>query len=242
MFKEFMRSPGVQRFIGNRLADYLSFVGRTSRWAYEPADCLDRIEADLPVIFAMWHGQHFMVPVIKPRRWRSKVMISRSRDGEINAIACDRFGIGLIRASGGTTGAQVRKRGGVRGFLEAVHALRDGYSLAITADVPKVSRVAGSGIVMLARASGRPIVPVAVATSRRIDMTKSWDRSAVNLPFSRGITVIGTPIWVAGDADATAMEAARLLVQERLDLATARAYDQVDGRDPLDWRPPAGLG
>ncbi|MGH2342090.1 lysophospholipid acyltransferase family protein [Segnochrobactraceae bacterium EtOH-i3] len=237
-----MRSPRVQRFIGNRMADYLMLVGRTSRWVYEPADYAARVEADLPVIFAMWHGQHFMVPVIKPRRWASKVMISRSRDGELNAVACARFDIGLIRASGGTTGAQVRKRGGVRGFLEALHALRDGYSLALTADVPKVSRVAGSGIVMIARASGRPILPVAVATSRRLDMKNSWDKSAVNLPFSYGATVVGEPIYVPADADADALEAARLAVQAALDTATARAYAIVDGREALPVQPAAGLG
>lgn len=242
MFKEFMRSPRVQRFLGNRMADYLTLVGRTSRWSYEPADFDVRIASELPVIFAMWHGQHFMVPVIKPRSWPSKVMISRSRDGELNAVACDRFGIGLIRASGGTTGAQVRKRGGVRGFLEAVHALRDGHSLALTADVPKISRVAGSGIVMIARASGRPIIPVAVATSRRIEMKRSWDRSAVNLPFSRGVTVTGDPIFVAADADAEALEEARRQVQAALDAATARAYALADGSAPLTFRPPAGLG
>src|SRR5262249_5047027 len=35
-------------------------------------------------------------------------------------------------------------------------------------DVPKVSRVAGLGIIKLASATGRPIFPVALATSRRI--------------------------------------------------------------------------
>ena len=69
-------------------------------------------------------------------------------------------------------------------------ALADGYSMALTADVPKVSRVAGLGIVMLARASGRPIYPVAVATSRRIELD-NWDRTAINLPFGRGAIVVG---------------------------------------------------
>ena len=69
-------------------------------------------------------------------------------------------------------------------------ALRDGYNIVMTADVPKVSRVAGLGIVMLARVSGRPIYPVAMATSRRVKLN-SWDSSAVNLPFSRGAVVMG---------------------------------------------------
>jgi len=39
----------------------------------------------------------------------------------------------------------------------------------MTADVPKVSRVAGLGIVKIAQMSGRPIYPVAIATRRRGD-------------------------------------------------------------------------
>ena len=65
----------------------------------------------------------------------------------------------------------------------------------MTADVPKVSRVAGLGIVKLAQMSGRPIYPVAVATRRRI-VLDNWDRTTINLPFSRGAGVAGAPIHV----------------------------------------------
>ena len=43
----------------------------------------------MPAIIAMWHGQHFMAPFIKRKdpRHRTKVLISRHRDGEINARA-----------------------------------------------------------------------------------------------------------------------------------------------------------
>ena len=50
---------------------------------------------------------------------------------------------------------------------QAVRALKDGYSIVMTADVPPgPARSAGIGIVTMARLSGRPIVPVASATSR----------------------------------------------------------------------------
>ncbi len=69
-----------------------------------------------------------------------------------------------------------------------LEALAEGYNMAMTADVPKVSRVAGRGIILLARKSGRPIFPFALATSRfkRLD---NWDRSSINLPFGRGAMV-----------------------------------------------------
>jgi lysophospholipid acyltransferase (LPLAT)-like uncharacterized protein len=85
-------------------------------------------------------------------------------------------------------------------------------------------------VVKLAQMSGRPIYPVAVATSRRLTLD-TWDRSVVNLPFSRGAIVAGAPIYVAADADAAALERARHAVEDGLNAATARAYALVDRRD-----------
>ena len=50
--------------------------------------------------------------------------------------------------------ARFNRKGGVGAFKEMVQALADGYNVASTADVPKRSRVAGLGIIMLARESG----------------------------------------------------------------------------------------
>ena len=74
-----------------------------------------------------------------------------------------------------------------------VRALEEDYNVALTADVPKRSRVAGLGIIMLARESGRPIMPFAMATSRFIRLN-NWDRTTINLPFGRGALVGIEPI------------------------------------------------
>ncbi len=96
-------------------------------------------------------------------------------------------GIGTIRGSG-DHGAAFHRKGGVGAFKEMVRALADNYNVALTADVPKRSRVAGLGIIMLARESGRPIMPFAMATSRYIQLD-NWDRTTINLPFGRGAIV-----------------------------------------------------
>ena len=97
----------------------------------------------MPAIFAFWHGQHFMTPFIKTKEsHRAKVLISRHRDGEFNAIAAERLGIGTIRGSGDHGGAFHRK-GGVGAFQEMVRALEDDCNVATTADVPKRARVVG---------------------------------------------------------------------------------------------------
>jgi hypothetical protein len=108
-----------------------------------------------------------------------------------------------------------------------LEALKDGYNVAMTADVPKVARVAGLGVVKLAQHSGRPIYLVAMASSRRIELD-NWDHTAINLPFSRiGIAATG-PIFVSGEADVGALEDARKQLEEELNRLTTRAYDLAD--------------
>lgn len=89
-------------------------------------------------------------------------------------------------------------------------------------------REAGQGIVLLAKLSGRPILPVAFTTSRRKVLEKSWDKTTINLPFGRGSTVVGQPIEVPADADEAMLEAKRQELTEALNAATGQAYRMVD--------------
>jgi lysophospholipid acyltransferase (LPLAT)-like uncharacterized protein len=222
------RTPAVQKIVGLSAAQYLRFAWLTSRLTVEPADLYEWIDANQPFILAMWHGQHFMTPFIS-RGHRVKVLISRHRDGEINAYAAERLGIQTVRGSGDQN-RRFDVKGGVGAFRRLLSALEDGYIVALTADVPKVARVAGLGIVMLGRMSGRPIYPAAVATSRRI-VLRNWDRSAVNLPFSRIAIVGGTPVAVPADADDAGMEECRAALERGLGKVTERAYEIVDRKD-----------
>jgi lysophospholipid acyltransferase (LPLAT)-like uncharacterized protein len=231
MIKRLGRQPWVLSLVGSVLAGWLKLVYRTNRFVVKPDGAHDEMEPQLPVIVAMWHGQHFMVPFAKPSHWPAKVMISRSADGEVNAIAARKLGLGLIRASGGKNARQIKKRGGMRGFIEALRTLKEGHSVAMTADVPKgPSRKSGTGIVQLAKHSGRPILPVAVATSRSIELD-SWDKASVNLPFGRGSIFVGDLIWVSSETDDEELETFRLQVEEGLNAVTSKAYELVGRAD-----------
>jgi lysophospholipid acyltransferase (LPLAT)-like uncharacterized protein len=227
VWKKIIASRATQKTIGVLSAEYLRMVRNTSRLVIDPIDFYDQVGPDVPFITAMWHGQHFMMPFFRRDPLRAKVLISLHRDGEINAIAAERLGIGTIRGSG-THGRDVHRKGGVRGFRGMLEALAEGYNVALTADVPKVSRKAGRGIVQLAQASGRPIFPVAVVTSRRIELD-NWDRSAISLPFSRLAIAIGPPIRVAPDADDGGIERARQSVEDQLNATSKRAQRMADG-------------
>ncbi len=209
-------------------AEYLRLVWLTNRFRFEPADVYDIVEPQMPVILAFWHGQHFMTPFIRRDGHRAKVLISRHRDGEINAITAARLKIGAVRGSG-DHGSAFHRKGGVGAFREMLRALEENYNMALTADVPKRSRIAGLGIIMLARESGRPIMPFAMATSRYVRLN-NWDRTTINLPFGRGALVGGEVIEVPPDADADAMEALRARLEATLNDATRRAYIAV-GRE-----------
>jgi lysophospholipid acyltransferase (LPLAT)-like uncharacterized protein len=218
-----LRSGWVQRALGFLAAEYLRLVWRTNKFVYEPGNIYDLAEQDMPGIFAFWHGQHFLTPFIKTKdSHRAKVLISRHRDGEFNAIAAERLGIGTIRGSG-DHGSAFHRKGGVGAFKEMVRSLEQGYNIALTADVPKRACVAGLGIIMLARESGRPIMPFAMATSRFVRLN-NWDHTTINLPFGRGALVGIETIWVPPDADADAMEAIRVKLEGILNEATRRAY------------------
>jgi len=228
LYKRIVNSPAFQDAVATVGAGYLWLVWHSTRTTIEPANIYET--AEQPLIIALWHGQHFVAPFIRPRQYdfKGKVLISRHRDGEINARAAEKLGIGTIRGSGAHNG-EFNRKGGAAAFTEMLEALKQGYNVAMTADVPKLARVSGLGIVKLAQYSGRPIYAAALATQHRIELD-NWDRSAVNLPFGRSTLVARGPIYVAADADAAALENARVTVENELNAATTRAYEIVDGK------------
>jgi len=231
VLKRIWRSTLVQQSLGGLLAAYLRFVRRSNTPVFDRPDSYKTFAGWEPVILAMWHGQHFMIPVMKLPEQKFNVLISRHGDGEVNAIAVQKLGFGLVRGSGAQRADQVRKRGGVKALLEMMDVLKRGENMALTADVPKISRVCGRGIIALAQKSGRPIVPVAVACSRAIHLS-TWDCSSIGLPFGKRALAFGAPIHVAADASPAEIEAARRLVEEELDRAHAVAYGLFGQTDP----------
>jgi lysophospholipid acyltransferase (LPLAT)-like uncharacterized protein len=236
MLKRFIGAHWVQVTLGALGAWYLRLVFRTSRFVVEPTDIYERIDRNLPVILTFWHGQHFLTPFIRKPYHKARVLISRHRDGEINAQAAQRLGVGTIRGSGDTKG-RFYKKGGPSAFRAMLATLADGENVALTADVPKISRRVGLGIVKLAQQSGRPIVPVAIATSRRWQ-SKSWDKAAINLPFSRAAAVAADSIRVPADADREEQERFRVELEAALNACTARAYEIVDTPGSAGGPPP----
>ncbi len=217
--------------IGSAAAGYIRLVGATNRLTYEGS--VDYAELDLsePLIITMWHGQHLLLPVVRRKDHRVVVLISRHRDGDLQAIVAEKLGVETARGSAARDQSRIIERGGISGFLRLRGAIKEGKSVCLTADLSNtVARRAGPGIIQLARASGAPIAPLALATSRR-KIVGSWDNTSVNLPFGRMAMVVGDFISVPADADDATIEEKRLALENELNRITERAYAIVDGQD-----------
>ena len=218
--------------VGFLFASYLRLLGRTNRFSTVPADIDAMIAGHLPVIVAMWHGQHMMMTLVWPKSIKGFAgMVSRHADAGAQAVALRRLGVVAVRGSSGGRADKVLRKGGVRALIALKRYLDKGFSVAMTADAPKKARIAGLGVVTLAKISGRPIAPTAVVTSRRFQFN-TWDRASLGKPFGRGALVVGDLIYVPPDADEETLQAARMKVEEGLDDAHRRAYALFGAKDP----------
>ncbi|MHC4934583.1 MAG: lysophospholipid acyltransferase family protein [Planctomycetota bacterium] len=188
------------------------------------------------VVLAYWHEHIATVPWLL-RRHGIVGLVSRHRDGEMFSRLLDAYGTVTVRGS--TT------RGGASALRGLLRALAGGNVVGLTPDGPKgPRRRAQSGAVELARRSGAPIVPVVIEFPRAKRL-RSWDRTALPRPFSRGSVHFGEPLHLDRGTD-TEDGTARL--QERLDALVERAEARFEEgwsagsrRSPQRRRPPARL-
>jgi len=191
------------------IAAILFFLGWTTRMQliYDHG-LYERWRAGERLIIAFWHEQLVLMPCFG---WwpRLCIMISQHRDGELIARAVRPLGIEAVRGSS--------TRGGRGALRKILQAYQQGASLAWTPDGPRgPRRVAKSGVIHTARATGAMIVPVAAAArwQRRLG---SWDRMIVPWPGSRLVFVVGAPIRVAHAASPEDVEAARATLERELE-------------------------
>ncbi|MBU2582383.1 MAG: DUF374 domain-containing protein [Alphaproteobacteria bacterium] len=225
----------LMRFAGANLARLIGFVARTSAHRFDPPDMQERFERLNPAICACWHGQFMMLATCRPENLRFAAMVARHGDAELIGEAMQRIGVELIRGAGAA--GRRKDRGGAYALKASVTALNNGANIVITADVPPgPARRAGIGIITLARLSGRPILPLAAATSR-YHALNTWSRLTLNLPYSKLGFAMGEPIYVPREASEAEQEALRAELERSLNETTARAY-RLAGADPHRSTPP----
>jgi hypothetical protein len=157
---------------------------RTLRVRVDVAAGVDLV-AEHPV-FAFFHGQQMALLAARPHGL-TVVLVSHSKDGEVQAGVLGALGFSVVRGSS--------TRGGARGLAEVVGLLRRGACAAFAVDGPRGPLgVAKGGAALAAGSSGASLLPVAAAARRAVVLSRAWDRFEIPLPFTGVVVVVGAPV------------------------------------------------
>lgn len=223
----------VKDGLGKRLALWLvprlySAVARllfaTYRITVIGGEHLRRCESGAsPVVAVFWHYCIFAIIEINRNRnqgWAA--MVSASDDAEFVARILERRGVATVRGS--------RNRSGMRALKGLIDLMRQGSNAVIVADGSQgPPRVMQAGALLLARKTGAPILPMAVAADRYWTF-HSWDRTILPKPFARLVFAYGALLAVPAETGEGEIEAARLEAEQRLNRLYAEAWRQVGRR------------
>jgi lysophospholipid acyltransferase (LPLAT)-like uncharacterized protein len=193
----------------------IAALGSTLRWRAEGLEHLAAVErSGRPPIMAFWHGR-ILPATVYFRRRGIVVITSENFDGEWIAGIIERFGYGTARGS--------TSRGGRKALRQLTRDMAAGKPAAFTIDGPRgPARVAQAGAVWLAKATGNPVVPFHIETDRHWTLN-SWDRTQIPKPFAAATIVIGEPIYVAAETDASGLDVVTRALQQQLQMLELRA-------------------
>ncbi|MGH6861999.1 MAG: DUF374 domain-containing protein, partial [Phyllobacterium sp.] len=129
-------SPLVRSIIAWLITQFFRLVHVTNPRLPGSSDLEDMKRGGEPFIAVSWHGQHLMAPFLMPRGVRFVAMFSRSKDAELNARVAERFGVEIVRGSGGRDRSKGTEKGGARALLALKKALKEGKTAAMISDIP----------------------------------------------------------------------------------------------------------
>jgi lysophospholipid acyltransferase (LPLAT)-like uncharacterized protein len=147
----------------------------------------DALALEGGAVLAFFHGTQLLLHKLH-RRGRTCVMVSHSRDGELQAAALAALGFDVVRGSS--------SRGGARALAAMVHKLREpGTDAVFAVDGPRGPYgVVKPGALALARSANARVIPAGAAARRKVVLERAWDRFVLPLPFTRVDIVLGTPL------------------------------------------------
>lgn len=151
-------------------------------------------------ILAFFHGTQLAFHLVRRDR-PTAVLVSHSRDGELQAAALRCLGFRVARGSS--------SRGGARGLASLLRILRtEAADGAFAVDGPRgpYGR-AKPGAVLAARRTGALLVPAGCASSRVHVLERAWDRFQIPWPFARVQIVLGAPVDPCSDGATAELEA-----------------------------------
>lgn len=143
--------------------------------------------ADVPWVLSFFHGTQWPLLAWRRRR-KTVVLVSLSKDGDLQARALGLLGMTVVRGSS--------SRGGVRGLAVLVRRLREGTTdAAFAVDGPRGPYgTIKPGALMAAKRAGGVLVPMGSAAIRAKIFDRAWDRFVLAWPFSTVSVVLGPPL------------------------------------------------
>jgi len=145
---------------------------------------------DEPIIFAFWHGDLLMQPLLYPKvrtNPRGKVMISNHFDGQLLAKTVRYFGFEPLFSE---------KKQPTKLLFRALRSIKEGYDVGITPDGPRGPRYqASDGIVLLAQKMKAPIVFFHCVPSKYRQL-KSWDQFVIPKMFGTLEFFVSEPVRI----------------------------------------------
>ena len=169
-------------------------------------------------IYALWH-QNLIGAIFSHIGENFTMVISESKDGELVAITCKKFGHHPARGSS--------TRGGKKAMVEIIKNMKLGFPGALSVDGPKgPAQVVKPGIVEIARICQCAILPVSPYPQSFWTFKKSWDQFRVPKPFTKIIVVIGEAIYVPENVTREHFEEISLIVGQKINIGEelAKSY------------------
>lgn len=158
---------------------------------------------------AYWHQHHVLCSSLV-RQWirrgfKACFLISASVDGEVPDRIARAWGAKVIRGSANVSGALALR--------DQHEMMKSGYSIVTTPDGPQGPKYElKTGVMLMARIGGVPIVPVACAAEKAWYLDR-WDEFMIPKPFSRVVVAVGAAYEIPPGTAVNALEPHRLNVQ-----------------------------
>jgi lysophospholipid acyltransferase (LPLAT)-like uncharacterized protein len=194
--KRLLKSPtmhSIMACIATLLIRLIYITARVQKIV--PATAYPYMTGEKPAIFCFWHGRMVMHLMVKPRGRPVFVLSSQHTDGSAIVAIMRWFRVGTVRGSASRGSAKA-----LRNLFKVTHA---GGNIAITPDGPRgPTQKAAFGAAFIAAKTGYPIVPVTFSAARFLRF-RSWDKFMLPKPFTRILFVIGEPIVITADSDAS---------------------------------------
>ena len=149
----------------------------------------ENMEEDKPYVLALWHNKVVATVLALGFIKKRAGLASPSADGELISVPLEKLGYKMIRGSSG--------KNSVKGLVQLIKAVKEGYTIGTPLDGPKGPRFeAKQGMMYVAQKSGRPMVFMGAAYSKKWVLSKTWDKCQIPKPFSKVICVISEPFYL----------------------------------------------